>query len=105
MTRGKDGMSVAGRDAMAVHLHTIAREIFDVSGAGDTVLTALSIGMAVRGDIVDVPSIANIAAGIVVGKLGTAIVSPEKLWQAWIPTQCQAKIPRFLHYRIIAGCK
>lgn len=79
VTRGKDGMSVVRCDGTAVHLHTAAREIFDVSGAGDTVLAALSIGLAVHGDLVDVSRLANIAAGIVVGKSGTAIVTAEEI--------------------------
>jgi D-beta-D-heptose 7-phosphate kinase / D-beta-D-heptose 1-phosphate adenosyltransferase len=79
VTRGKDGMSVVGRGAAPVHLYTQAREVFDVSGAGDTVLAALALGLAVGGDLVDAAGLANIAAGIVVGKLGTASVTTAEI--------------------------
>jgi D-beta-D-heptose 7-phosphate kinase / D-beta-D-heptose 1-phosphate adenosyltransferase len=79
VTRGKDGMSLVKRDGSAVHLHTTAREVFDVSGAGDTALAALSLGLAGGGDLVDVSNLANLAAGIVVGKLGTAVVTTGEI--------------------------
>jgi D-beta-D-heptose 7-phosphate kinase/D-beta-D-heptose 1-phosphate adenosyltransferase len=79
VTRGADGMSVIKKDTTAAHLHTMAREVFDVSGAGDTVLAVLSLGLAVGGELIDVSRIANIAAGIVVGKHGTATVSTGEI--------------------------
>lgn len=79
VTRGKDGMSVVGKDGAPTHLRTTAREVFDVSGAGDTVVAALSLALSVRGDIADAASLANIAAGIVVGKPGTAVVTTGEI--------------------------
>jgi D-beta-D-heptose 7-phosphate kinase/D-beta-D-heptose 1-phosphate adenosyltransferase len=79
VTRGKDGMSVFGTDGRCVHLPTEARQVFDVSGAGDTVVAALASGMASGGDIIESAAMANIAAGIVVGKRGTATVTAGEI--------------------------
>jgi D-beta-D-heptose 7-phosphate kinase/D-beta-D-heptose 1-phosphate adenosyltransferase len=78
VTRGKDGMSVV-EDSRAVHLPTVARQVFDVSGAGDTVVAALALGIAAGGSVVDAAAIANRAAGVVVGKLGTATVTTGEI--------------------------
>jgi D-beta-D-heptose 7-phosphate kinase / D-beta-D-heptose 1-phosphate adenosyltransferase len=75
VTRGKEGMSVVGSDGNVAHLPTEAREVYDVSGAGDTVIAALALGMVSGGAIVESASLANMAAGIVVGKRGTATVT------------------------------
>jgi D-beta-D-heptose 7-phosphate kinase / D-beta-D-heptose 1-phosphate adenosyltransferase len=75
VTRGKQGMSVIGSDGNVMHLPTEAREVYDVSGAGDTVIATLALGMASGGGIVESASLANMAAGIVVGKRGTATVT------------------------------
>ncbi len=79
VTRGKDGMSVIGPGDSAVHLPTVARQVFDVSGAGDTVVAALALGVASGGDVIDAAAIANLAAGIVVGKRGTATVTAGEI--------------------------
>jgi D-beta-D-heptose 7-phosphate kinase/D-beta-D-heptose 1-phosphate adenosyltransferase len=79
VTRGADGMSVIKQDTTAAHLRTTAKEVFDVSGAGDTVLSVLAIGMAMGGELIDVAGIANTAAGIVVGKPGTAVVTTGEI--------------------------
>jgi D-beta-D-heptose 7-phosphate kinase/D-beta-D-heptose 1-phosphate adenosyltransferase len=79
VTRGKDGMSVIGRDAPAVHLPTAARQVFDVSGAGDTVVAALALALAAGGAVAEAAQLANIAAGIVVGKRGTATVTTGEI--------------------------
>jgi D-beta-D-heptose 7-phosphate kinase/D-beta-D-heptose 1-phosphate adenosyltransferase len=85
VTRGKDGMTVmeAARAPDAtpsgVHLRTAAREVFDVSGAGDTVVATLALGMAFGATLVDAARLANTAAGIVVGKQGTATVSAGEI--------------------------
>ncbi|HVY23290.1 MAG TPA: D-glycero-beta-D-manno-heptose-7-phosphate kinase [Steroidobacteraceae bacterium] len=79
VTRSADGMSVIRKDTTTAHLHTAAREVFDVSGAGDTVLAVLSLGLAIGGELIDVARIANAAAGIVVGKPGTAVVSTGEI--------------------------
>jgi D-beta-D-heptose 7-phosphate kinase / D-beta-D-heptose 1-phosphate adenosyltransferase len=79
VTRGKDGVSVIGRTSPAVHLPTTDRQVFDVSGAGDTVVATLSLGLAAGGEIIASSRLANIAAGIVVGKRGTATVTPGEI--------------------------
>ncbi len=79
LTRSEHGMSLY-RDAKApVHLSTKAREVFDVSGAGDTVAASIALGLASGLDIETAMHIANMAAGIVVAKRGTATASPAEL--------------------------
>jgi D-beta-D-heptose 7-phosphate kinase/D-beta-D-heptose 1-phosphate adenosyltransferase len=58
---------------------TAAREVYDVSGAGDTVIAALTLAMMAGADIETAAQFANAAAGVVVGKIGTATVTPEEL--------------------------
>jgi D-beta-D-heptose 7-phosphate kinase/D-beta-D-heptose 1-phosphate adenosyltransferase len=79
VTRGKDGMSIVEAAAPPTHLRTVAREVFDVSGAGDTAVAALSLGIAAGAGVVDAARLANVAAGIVVGKYGTAAVTPGEI--------------------------
>jgi D-beta-D-heptose 7-phosphate kinase/D-beta-D-heptose 1-phosphate adenosyltransferase len=85
VTRGKDGMSVVSRGNPAVHLPTSARQVFDVSGAGDTVVATLALGLAAGGEVVEASALANIAAGIVVGKRGTATVTTGEIVAALTP--------------------
>lgn len=79
ITRGKDGMSIFERGKPAIHMPTIAREVFDVAGAGDTVVSVIALALALNLDFVNAAILANCAAGIVVGKIGTATVAPEEL--------------------------
>jgi D-beta-D-heptose 7-phosphate kinase/D-beta-D-heptose 1-phosphate adenosyltransferase len=85
VTRGKEGMSVIGSDGGVVHLPTKARQVYDVSGAGDTVVATLALGMASGGGVVESASLANMAAGIVVGKQGTATVTPGDIMASMPP--------------------
>ena len=82
LTRSEEGMSLFFGDGSETHLPTQAREVYDVSGAGDTVLSLLGLGLAAGLSIADAASIANLAAGIVVGKVGTSTVTPEELLDA-----------------------
>jgi len=82
ITRSEEGMSLFTRGTETVHIPTVAREVFDVSGAGDTVLASLAVGMAAGLAISDAARLANIAAGIAVGKLGTSTVSPAEIINA-----------------------
>jgi D-beta-D-heptose 7-phosphate kinase/D-beta-D-heptose 1-phosphate adenosyltransferase len=91
ITRGKDGMSVVPADGAATHLRTTAREVFDVSGAGDTVAAAMALGLAAGGDVVEACTLANLAAGIVVGKPGTAIVTTGEITAALRPFDGRAE--------------
>jgi D-beta-D-heptose 7-phosphate kinase/D-beta-D-heptose 1-phosphate adenosyltransferase len=80
-TRGPQGMAVVTADDCA-HLPARAREVFDVSGAGDTVVATLAAGLAAGLALTDAAQLANVAAGIVVAKVGTAIVRPDELGDA-----------------------
>ena len=79
ITRGDRGMMLMERDASPVYVDTVAREVYDVTGAGDTVIAALAGALAAGASVVEAAVIANHAAGIVVGKVGTATASPEEL--------------------------
>jgi D-beta-D-heptose 7-phosphate kinase/D-beta-D-heptose 1-phosphate adenosyltransferase len=79
VTRGKDGMSVVEGAGAATHLPTVARQVFDVSGAGDTVVATISLGLAAGAGVAESAALANAAAGIVVGKRGTATVSTGEI--------------------------
>ena len=79
VTRSEEGMSLYQKDEV-LHQPTVARQVFDVSGAGDTVIGTLGLMLAAGYDYEEAISIANRAAGIVVGKLGTAVVSQEELF-------------------------
>jgi len=81
ITRGEHGMSLFQKGGRVMHIPTVAREVFDVTGAGDTVISALTLAMSAGADIVDAARISNYAAGIVVGVVGTATVKPEVLKQ------------------------
>lgn len=85
VTRGKEGMSVIGSDGSVAHLPTEARQVYDVSGAGDTVIATLALGMASGGGVVESAALSNIAAGIVVGKRGTATVTPGDIMASMPP--------------------
>ncbi|MFH1258264.1 MAG: D-glycero-beta-D-manno-heptose-7-phosphate kinase [Elusimicrobiota bacterium] len=80
ITQGEKGMTLFEKDGSITHIPTVAREVFDVTGAGDTVISVLTLALAGGAKPVDAAYLANYAAGIVVGKLGTAVVSPEELW-------------------------
>ena len=69
------------RDKEVLHEPTQTREVFDVSGAGDTVIATLAVMLASGSTLPDAVRMANRAAGIVVGKLGTAVVSREEIIQ------------------------
>jgi D-beta-D-heptose 7-phosphate kinase / D-beta-D-heptose 1-phosphate adenosyltransferase len=85
VTLGKDGMSVIEADDAALHLPTAARQVFDVSGAGDTVVAALALGLAAGGSLVEASHLANVAAGLVVAKRGTATVTTGEIMGSLAP--------------------
>lgn len=82
ITRSEQGMTLLRKDMQALHLPARAREVFDVTGAGDTVISVLATALAAGEELPEAVAMANIAAGIVVGKLGTAIVSMPELRRA-----------------------
>jgi D-glycero-beta-D-manno-heptose-7-phosphate kinase len=79
LTRSEEGMTLY-RDPQRLHVPAVAREVFDVSGAGDTVIAVLGVMLAAGAGFAEAVQFANKAAGIVVGKLGTAVVHPEELF-------------------------
>ncbi|HXV64116.1 MAG TPA: D-glycero-beta-D-manno-heptose-7-phosphate kinase [Vicinamibacteria bacterium] len=79
ITRGEQGMSLYERDAQVLHIPTRAREVFDVTGAGDTVIATAALALAAGASLASAAELANRAAGIVVGKLGTAVALPQEL--------------------------
>lgn len=81
VTRSEEGMTLFVEDGVH-HVPAQAREVFDVSGAGDTVIATLGVRLAAAAGWIDAVRAANLAAGIVVGKLGTAVVHPEELLAA-----------------------
>jgi D-beta-D-heptose 7-phosphate kinase/D-beta-D-heptose 1-phosphate adenosyltransferase len=82
ITRGEHGMSLLQRDREAHHLPAQAREVFDVTGAGDTVIATLATGLAAGLPLDSSTQLANTAACVVVGKLGTATATTQELAQA-----------------------
>ncbi len=79
LTLGPQGMLVVSADAEPHHVHTRAREVYDVSGAGDTVIATTLLALAGGASPVEAAELANYAAGVVVGKLGTVTCSPDEL--------------------------
>ncbi|THB67621.1 MAG: bifunctional D-glycero-beta-D-manno-heptose-7-phosphate kinase/D-glycero-beta-D-manno-heptose 1-phosphate adenylyltransferase HldE [Gammaproteobacteria bacterium] len=79
VTRGEQGMTLIQRDGSFINMPTHAKEVYDVTGAGDTVISVLATSLAAGKSLEDSVRLANIAAGIVVGKLGTATVSVSEL--------------------------
>lgn len=82
LTRSEEGMSLFLHDGQHVHLPTQAREVYDVSGAGDTVLSVIGLGLACGFSLEESAALSNIASGVVVGKVGTSTVSPREILEA-----------------------
>ena len=82
ITRSEQGMTLLRKGVRELHLPARAREVFDVTGAGDTVISVLAAALAAGENLPEAVAMANIAAGIVVGKLGTATVSMPELRRA-----------------------
>ena len=79
LTLGEDGMQLFTKDGRITHIPTLAQEVFDVSGAGDTVIAAFTLALSCGAKMSEAAHIANYAAGIVVGKVGVAAVTKEEL--------------------------
>lgn len=79
ITRGEEGMSLFEPNGDITHIPTVAKEVYDVSGAGDTVIGTLTLVLSVGGNFKEAAMLSNFAAGIVVGKVGVATVLPEEL--------------------------
>jgi D-beta-D-heptose 7-phosphate kinase/D-beta-D-heptose 1-phosphate adenosyltransferase len=85
ITLGELGMLLCQRDHKPVHIPTVAQEVFDVSGAGDTVIASFTLAIAAGASPLEAAILSNHAAGIVVGKIGTATVTPEELMTSFKP--------------------
>ena len=79
ITRGADGMSLFERSGRYTHLPTVAREVYDVTGAGDTVVSVVAVALAAGADYPEACYLANHAAGVVIREVGTAVCSPHDL--------------------------
>lgn len=85
ITLGDQGMLLCQRDHPPFHIPTVAQEVFDVSGAGDTVIASFTIAIAAGASPAEAAIFSNHAAGVVVGKVGTATVSREELLASFAP--------------------
>ena len=79
ITLGDKGMMLAQRGSKPIHIPTMAREVYDVSGAGDTVIGSFTLAIACGASPLEAAVISNYAGGVVVGKVGTATVTPKEL--------------------------
>jgi D-glycero-beta-D-manno-heptose-7-phosphate kinase len=82
VTRGEQGMSLFERGRPPLHVPTAAREVFDVTGAGDTVVATMALAVAAGAGLPEAAALANLAAGVVVGKVGTSQASPDEVLAA-----------------------
>ncbi len=87
VTLGEQGMCLFRTGKKPHHIPTVAQEVFDVSGAGDTVIATLTLALAAGANPVEAAEISNHAAGVVVGKVGTATCSPEELCASFARTR------------------
>ncbi len=83
ITLGEQGMLLCQRNSRPFHIPTVAREVFDVSGAGDTVIAAFTLAITGGASPIESAIISNHAAGVVVRKVGTATVSPDELLESF----------------------
>jgi D-beta-D-heptose 7-phosphate kinase/D-beta-D-heptose 1-phosphate adenosyltransferase len=79
VTRGEHGMSLVQASGGSTHIPTRAQEVFDVTGAGDTVIATLTLALAAGAPLPEASALANAAAGIVVAEVGVAVVTPAEL--------------------------
>jgi D-beta-D-heptose 7-phosphate kinase/D-beta-D-heptose 1-phosphate adenosyltransferase len=85
---GKDGMAIfRTREGKPLYIPTIAKEVYDVSGAGDTVVAVLALSLACQMKLDEAAFVSNIAAGVEVSKRGTATVSPQEIIRAYLTSQ------------------
>ena len=87
VTRSERGMTLQSKEGEPLHLPALAREVFDVTGAGDTVISAMAAGLASQDSLENSTRLANVAAGLVVGKVGTATVTREELQGALLQSE------------------
>jgi D-beta-D-heptose 7-phosphate kinase/D-beta-D-heptose 1-phosphate adenosyltransferase len=83
------------RDRSPHHIPTVAREVFDVSGAGDTAIALFTLALTAGASPVEAAEISNYASGVVVGKLGTATLNPQELLDSIQMAQDRSNMGRF----------
>nr|MBC8473709.1 bifunctional hydroxymethylpyrimidine kinase/phosphomethylpyrimidine kinase [Candidatus Omnitrophota bacterium] len=79
LTLGESGMQLFEKQGRVTHIPTVAQDVFDVSGAGDTVIGTFTLALAAGANMQDAAKVSNFAAGIVVGKVGIGVVTQEEL--------------------------
>ncbi len=94
ITLGEDGMLLCEKGRVVEQIPTVAKEVFDVSGAGDTALAALTLALITGEGLRNAARFANLAAGVVVGKIGTATVAPAELLAAEAELKVRAATSR-----------
>lgn len=90
VTRGEHGMTLVDAEGLLCHIAAVAQEVFDVSGAGDTVIATLAATHAAGARMAEAAELANLAAGVVVGRLGTAVVHRTDLTAAFFAHRAAA---------------
>jgi D-glycero-beta-D-manno-heptose-7-phosphate kinase len=90
ITRGEHGMSLFRKEKV-IHIPTVAKNVYDVTGAGDTVIAVFTLAHASGASLEEAAIIANHAAGIVVGEIGTAVITPEQLRKSFSPDRFNPK--------------
>ncbi|MEM7304449.1 MAG: bifunctional D-glycero-beta-D-manno-heptose-7-phosphate kinase/D-glycero-beta-D-manno-heptose 1-phosphate adenylyltransferase HldE [Pseudomonadota bacterium] len=88
ITRSEQGMTLVMQNGKVIHIPAQVREVYDVTGAGDTVISAFSLSLAANDDFEQAAHVANIAASLVVGKFGAATVSQEELAHGLLSYEC-----------------
>jgi D-beta-D-heptose 7-phosphate kinase/D-beta-D-heptose 1-phosphate adenosyltransferase len=79
ITQGEEGMTLFARDQPAVHLTAMARKVYDVTGAGDTVIAALSLAIGAGANVLTASWLANLSAGLAVEQVGTTVLNLDSL--------------------------
>ena len=95
ITLGEHGMILFERDRSPHHIPTVAREVFDVSGAGDTAIALFTLALTAGASPVEAAEVSNYASGVVVGKHGTATLNPQELLDSIQMAQDRSKMGRF----------
>ncbi|MBL9135771.1 MAG: carbohydrate kinase [Verrucomicrobiales bacterium] len=91
ITLGSQGMLLCQREKKPYWIPTVAQEVFDVSGAGDTVIASFTLAVVAGASPIEAAIFSNHAAGVVVGKMGTATVTPDELLRSFAPTASSAR--------------
>ena len=94
ITRGERGMALFESDGSVTLIPTVAREVYDVTGAGDTVIATFTLALAAGARMADAAAISNFAAGVVVGEVGTATIPVARLAEEIRAARPDARLPR-----------